>query len=236
MFLQNYKEFPDKSGIYKITTIHNNLSYIGSALSLRKRMKDHRNDLKRGDCHCDRLQKVFNKYGKEDFKVEFIKVHGTKFKLNSPEYKSLLQEEEDFITKLDPKYNSIKKPTTQINNPSTSKKVYQYDKFGNFLKEWESGREVTRQLGIQPLNGLKGKNRSSGGFQWSYEKRDKLERYKSNSGTKRKVRIEKDHIIKDFNSITNLVEFFGGGRSIYQRVLYAIKVGKLLEGWKIIYC
>lgn len=221
---KDYQNIPDLSGIYKITTLHNNLFYIGSALSLRKRMKDHRNDLKRGQCHVSRLQRIFNKYGEEDFKVEFLKVHTKKFELNSQEHKSLLQEEEDFIEKLKPKYNTITTPTTQINNPSTSKKVYQYDLEGNFTKEWSSGREVLRQLGIQIQNGIK--NSSSNGFQWSYEKLDKLTPYRRTSGVKKKILVDN----QEFDSISDYVEYINGNRKTYQNIAYAIKVGKKFRG------
>lgn len=184
-FFKDVDKFPRTAGIYKITTVHNGNFYIGSALSLKKRMKDHRNELKNDDSHVDYMQNVYNVYGDSDFKVEFLRVYDKIFQLNSEEHKELLQEEEYFIQTLNPRYNTIKTPTSQLNNPATSKKVYQYTLEGDFVKEWNSGREVLRELGLQIQNGLRASktSRSSGGFQWSYEKVDKMSKYKSNSGS-----------------------------------------------------
>lgn len=221
---KDYQDFPDKSGIYKITTLHNNFSYIGSALSLKKRMKDHRNDLKRKDCHVSRLQRIFNKYGESDFKVEFLLVYSERFELNSDNHKILIQKEEDFIQRLKPKYNTILTPTTQKNNPARSKMIYQYDLEGTFMKVWVSGREVLRQLGIQVQNGIR--NSSSGGYQWSYKMLQRMPVYKSTSGVKKKINV--DNTI--FDSLTNYVEYIGGNRNTYQNISYAIRVGKKFRG------
>lgn len=228
---KDYQNIPNKSGIYKITTLHNGLFYIGSALSLFKRCKDHRNDLKRNQCHVSRLQRIFNKYGEDDFKFEILLFHNERFHLNSTNHKDLLKEEEQFIQDLNPVYNTILTPTTQMNNPSTSKKVYQYDMDGNFLKEWSSGREVLRQLDIQVQNGLK--NHSSGGFQWSYKKVKKMPKYKQTSGICKKVLVIEDERI--FNSITEYVEYINGNRKTYQNIAYAIKVGKKFRGKTLVF-
>lgn len=58
-----------------------------------------------------------------------------------------------------------------INNPKTTKKVFQFDLNGTFIKEWISATEVQRQLGIkQPLivRVCKGRRKSTGGFIWRY--------------------------------------------------------------------
>jgi group I intron endonuclease len=212
-FFKNYHNFPRTSGIYKITTLHNGHFYIGSSLSLKKRMKDHRNALKNNIHHVLYMQKVYNKYGESNFVVEFIKIHPVIFKLNSVEHLSLLQEEEDFITNLCPKYNTHKTPTSQKNN-SNSKKIYQYTKDGIFIKEWASAREVIRQLGIQPQNGLRntGSCRSSGGYRWSYLKKDNLDVYISNSGCDMRTLCSVYDLfgkkLISFNSIQECVNYF----------------------------
>lgn len=228
---KNYQSIPKESGIYRITTLHNSLFYIGSALSLSKRMKDHRNNLKRNKCHVDRLQRIFNKYGESDFKVDFLKVCEDRFELNSEQHRLLIQYEEGFIKALSPAYNTILTPTTQKNNPCKSKRVYQYDLQGEFIREWPSGREVLRQLNIQVQNGLK--NASSGAFQWSYTKLKKLSVYKRTSGEKKKVKIVEDN--KIFESLTDCVEYFEGDRKTYQNAAYAIKVGKKFRGKTLVF-
>ena len=56
------------SGIYRIE-LGNGHFYIGSAIDIDKRKRDHRNDLKRG-AHCNkRVQHCWNKYGVFEFTV-----------------------------------------------------------------------------------------------------------------------------------------------------------------------
>jgi hypothetical protein len=64
-----------------------------------------------------------------------------------------------------------------------SKKVYQYDLDGNFIKEWNCGlREIGRILGKNYNNigdCCRGKTKTSGGYQWSYEYKTKLTQVKA---------------------------------------------------------
>jgi hypothetical protein len=65
-----------------------------------------------------------------------------------------------------------KKVTLPKNNPLTSKVVLQYNKNGDFIKEWVSLREVERQLNIPSGNitaCCKNKVKSAGGFIWKYK-------------------------------------------------------------------
>ena len=228
-----YQNFPKGSRIYKITTTHNKKFYIGSALSLSKRMKDHRNLLKKGNCHCTYLQNVFNKHGESVFVVEILEV-GEMIKFNSEEHKKLIQKEEYYISLFNSEYNTIKTPSSQKNNPATSKKIYQYDLDGNFIKDWNSGREVLRELGIQTRNALiakNGKSRSSGGFQWSYNKVSNIGKYVSESGTKRSFSMynRNRELVRDFKTINECVKYFKGDRKTYQKIAYAIKIGRVFE-------
>lgn len=53
------------------------------------------------------------------------------------------------------------------------KKVYQFDKQGNFLNEYESVAEAERQTNIHHGNIVrvcKGERKSAGGFKWSYDR------------------------------------------------------------------
>ena len=60
---------------------------------------------------------------------------------------------------------------TQLNDPKKSKKILQYDLFGNLIKEWASAQEVQRQLKINNSNiiqNCRGNVKSAGGFVWKY--------------------------------------------------------------------
>jgi hypothetical protein len=160
------------SCIYKLTTPYNNLFYIGSTNNFAKRMKDHRNYLKNNNHVAKYFQNVINKYG-FNCKTEIIE---------EVDESILLEKEKYYIKLYKPKYNTILDPTTQINNPSTSKIIYQYTLEGDYLKQWKSIGSVNRKLNIQVTPALNKMNRSAGNFQWRTFKKDKIEPYKANQG------------------------------------------------------
>lgn len=59
-------------GVYKITNIVNNKVYIGSSINMKKRSNEHFCMLKNGNHHSSKLQKAYNKYGKQSFIFELI--------------------------------------------------------------------------------------------------------------------------------------------------------------------
>lgn len=63
-----------ESGIYRITNLVNNKTYVGSSVNLKNRKKIHFLDLKKGKHHNEHLQKSYNKYGLEKFKWEILEI------------------------------------------------------------------------------------------------------------------------------------------------------------------
>lgn len=59
-------------GIYKITCLANEKVYVGSAVNLDRRYKEHFKSLEKGKHPNQYLQKTFNKYGSESFTFEVI--------------------------------------------------------------------------------------------------------------------------------------------------------------------
>lgn len=59
-------------GIYKILCIPNGKVYIGSSVRLAKRIRNHKSDLRQGKHPNQRLQRAWNKYGKENFVFEVL--------------------------------------------------------------------------------------------------------------------------------------------------------------------
>ena len=60
-------------------------------------------------------------------------------------------------------------------NERVSKKILQYSRSGDFIREWKSAAEVKRVLDINNSNIIqccKGKRKSSGGFIWIYKEED----------------------------------------------------------------
>lgn len=60
-------QFKDGPGVYAIVNLLNNKKYIGSTRKLRKRFRQHFNDLYKGTHVNSILQRAYNKYGAEHF-------------------------------------------------------------------------------------------------------------------------------------------------------------------------
>ena len=57
-------------------------------------------------------------------------------------------------------------------NERISRKILQYSKSGEFIREWQGAREIERVLGINNSNIIqccKGRYKSAGGFIWKYK-------------------------------------------------------------------
>jgi group I intron endonuclease len=61
-----------KCGVYKIKNIINNKVYIGSSKNIENRWKQHIYELNKNNHHSIKLQRAWNKYGKDNFKFEVI--------------------------------------------------------------------------------------------------------------------------------------------------------------------
>lgn len=65
-----------------------------------------------------------------------------------------------------------------LTNGPCSKKIFQYTLDGSFLREWPSGKEVTRKLGFDQRNisaCCLGKQDTAYGYIWRYDRDDHLE-------------------------------------------------------------
>ena len=66
---------------------------------------------------------------------------------------------------------ALSEATKRAIGEANSKKILQYTKSGEFIKEWSSMREVERELGI-PQSSIckccKGERKSAGGYAWKY--------------------------------------------------------------------
>ncbi len=63
-----------KSGIYQIRCLVNGKVYIGSAVNIQERWKNHRSVLKRRMHHSSYLQNSWNKYGADQFVFEVLQL------------------------------------------------------------------------------------------------------------------------------------------------------------------
>lgn len=88
------------TGIYKIQSISKpERVYIGSAIEVNGRIRRHLNDLLKKRHHSDKLQRHYNKYGKNDLQFMVI--------LECPK-DQLIAREQDFIDALNPYFNNCK--------------------------------------------------------------------------------------------------------------------------------
>jgi group I intron endonuclease len=60
------------SGVYAIVNLLNGKCYIGSAIKLEKRFKEHRNALLRGDHNSILMQRAWDKYGPDAFEIRTL--------------------------------------------------------------------------------------------------------------------------------------------------------------------
>ncbi len=67
-------DLPAASGIYRITCITTGKLYIGSAINIQKRRREHIHGLRSGTHANIALQRAFNKYGESDFTFEVIEL------------------------------------------------------------------------------------------------------------------------------------------------------------------
>ena len=68
------KKYYNFSGIYYIVNIESYYVYVGSAVILGKRIKEHRNSLRRNKHKNIHLQHAFNKYGEDKFIVILVEL------------------------------------------------------------------------------------------------------------------------------------------------------------------
>ena len=67
-------DIPRKSGIYQIRNLVNGKVYVGSAVNLQHRRREHRSDLRNGNHHSIKLQRAYNKYGESSFAFEILEI------------------------------------------------------------------------------------------------------------------------------------------------------------------
>ena len=118
------------SGIYKITNIVNNKFYIGSSNDIYHRLKHHYSDLKNNNHHNKYLLRSFQKYNKDNFKVEIIEI---------VEQSLLIEREQYYIDTLKPQYNLM---LDVINNKLTESSKKQISE--TLKKQYLTGKLVVK--------------------------------------------------------------------------------------------
>jgi hypothetical protein len=151
------EKLPIVSGIYGIYCLVNDKMYIGSAINIHARFIKHKYYLKSRKHHSLKLQRAYDKYGIENFKIAVLEV------CHSEE---LLDREFDWISKLDSYKNGFnctdvcKKPKNfklselQIakRTQQSSKPVICLDLEGVYLNEYSSISKAAEAIKDQSTN------------------------------------------------------------------------------------
>lgn len=118
----------------------------------------------------------------------------------------------------------------------TAKKVYQYDLDGNFIKEFRSIKEASKQTTcsrqqIQKCANLESGYLQSKGFQWRWEKLEKIEKY-FNDDAIRILRVKSGKLksAKSVKIVDNSIEY------IFENYKSAAKYFNMKESTILTYC
>lgn len=122
----------NQSGIYCITNTSNGKRYVGSAVKLQQRRREHWSRLGQGIHRNPHLQNAFNMYGISVFRFDVIEYC---------EKMCLIEREQFFIDTLHPEYNIMAKAGSNIGHRWTD--------------EQKARLKITR-----PVSGFKGKHLS----------------------------------------------------------------------------
>lgn len=106
---------PGLSGVYKIQSIVSpNKFYVGSAVCLPKRQREHLRDLKNNKHKNIKLQNHYNKYGGDDMVFSV---------LARCDIKDLIPTEQSFIDSCNPWFNICKKAGSTLGKPAYNKGI-----------------------------------------------------------------------------------------------------------------
>lgn len=154
-----------KIGIYKLMIA--NHVYVGSSVNLYKRLLVHANELQKCEHDNSHLQRCVNKYGFENlsYKVLAIIPEENKDLLLSLEKFFIDWEHADLNFKMDPR--------TERDCITTVVPVYQFNAFGELIRQWNSISAAAREYNIDVSNIVvccknPARQQFAAGYLWSY--------------------------------------------------------------------
>lgn len=148
--------------------------YIGSSMRLKSRLRDHITRMKSREHSNKNLKYCYRKYKKEDFSLEILE-----YFIPGTDERIVREAEHKYLEEYSPDMNVMKSSKNSICSPN-GKKVYQYTLDGEFVAEHKSGEDANLKFGVTNIQAVCNPNnrtRSTAGFQWSYEKHDRIEPY-----------------------------------------------------------
>ena len=133
------------TGIYKITNLDNGKMYVGQAVDINRRWKDHKRLLNKNQHGNSHLQSSWNKHGENKFDFSIIEL------CNENE---LDEKEIYWIDRLRTYHGFVDcngyNNTLGGQGTSCIHVVLQFDLSGNLIKEWNNVPQAARELNIDP--------------------------------------------------------------------------------------
>jgi hypothetical protein len=212
--------------IYCIENLEDNKKYIGLTCFFKKRIAAHVNALNNNKHGNIYLQRAWNKYGKNNFKIYIICICTNYHILNEMErffIKMFKTYDDNFGYNLTFGGDSEKRTEIAIKDlinfwtKLRGKKILQYDKEGNFIKEFESISQASKEIkkGKRDISRILNKEIGTcGGYQWRYYKENYLLKIDSYNiiynGMKKVIQYTKDmEYIRDFKSLKEGSDIIG---------------------------
>lgn len=156
VFKPLFSRFSNKTGqgIYAIVTLHNDKFYVGRASCFQKRFRKHRELLVKGSHYCKYLQRVYNKYGKEDVYILLLEYCDINFQQERELYWITYF---DAVTTgynavFDTSVNFLNKETIAKNTERNSLAVMCFKENGDFFKEFSSISDASRYFNTSSSN------------------------------------------------------------------------------------
>ena len=148
-------------GIYIIINTKNGKRYVGSSINIRKRLWEHRANLRHNHHDNQHLQNAWNKYGEQSFEYSVLEVCSQEERFSREQF---------YVNTLHPEYNIcldvVENPPVTIETRqrhsearkrlmaegviaiTNNKPVWVYNSEGSLVGQWESIRKAARDLHI----------------------------------------------------------------------------------------
>jgi len=134
------------SGIYQITNQINGNRYIGSAVNLQRRWREHLSRLRRRQHSNEHLQRAFEKYGESAFTYSVLE--------QTEKVSQLVRREQHFLDRLKPEYNIAPMAGNLVGvrrSPETCRKLSEWwtperrQRQGDRMRESRTGKPLSRE-------------------------------------------------------------------------------------------
>jgi len=211
-------------GVYKITNIINGKIYIGQSVDIERRWRQHKkigrnlSEDKYSRDYDKVLYRAMRKYGVDSFEFSIIE---------ECDESELYEREQYWIkfyesTTIGDKGYNLNDGGAGGGGVHQMRSAYQYSLDGNFIAEYRSIKDASKAMGLNSDNGaiqnvIGVAGRTSCGYQWRYEKLDKIPPISFYSKKKKVAMYDKEGcLIKCFRSAKEAGEYVGRTESAIQ--------------------